>query len=135
MYMECDNHNKATDRLFINNIKEHDIVLLLETHIGYNTYIDIDGFQYYPVCRGKSGNNRYFGGLGILIKRNMRKRYIYIHNTNTEYQCLKLRKDFFNFKKDIYLCLAYIAPQISGISKRQDKSILELIEQDIIQKY
>lgn len=79
-----------------------------------NTYIDIDGFQYYPVCRGKYGYNRYFSGLGILIKRNIRKDIYIFQNTNTEYPWLKLRK-----------CLACIAPQISGISKRQDKIILE----------
>lgn len=45
--MISDKVNKASDRLFVDTIKEYDIVLLVETHIGYNTYIDIEGFQYY----------------------------------------------------------------------------------------
>lgn len=66
---------------------------------------------------------RYCHGISIL------------QNTNTEYQWLKLTKDFFNFSNDISTCLAYIAPKLSDFSKKQDTSILELIEHDIINKY
>lgn len=70
--MISDGFNKSTDKLFIDQTKNDDLVLLTETHIGYNTTIEITDFTYYPVCRDKSSNNRYLGGLGILVKRNTR---------------------------------------------------------------
>jgi hypothetical protein len=48
-------------------------VLLSETHVGYETTVDVENFFYYSFCRQKSKNNRYFGGLGILIKKDIRK--------------------------------------------------------------
>ena len=65
--------NKLHDQNFIDQIKEFDIVLLSETHVGYETTVDVENFFYYPFCRQKSKNNRYFGGLGILIKKDIRK--------------------------------------------------------------
>jgi hypothetical protein len=44
-------------------LKEFDIVLLSETHVGYETTVDVENFFYYSFCRQKSKNNRYFGGL------------------------------------------------------------------------
>jgi hypothetical protein len=79
------------------------------------------------VCRNKSNNIRYFGGLGILIKKNIRKGISVLQNTNTEFQWLKLKKDFFQFKTDIYLCLVYIPPHTQN-----NIDILELMEKDII---
>lgn len=103
--MISDGINKSTDKLFIDQIKNYDLVLLTETHIGYNTTIEITDFTYYPVCRDKSSNNRYFGGLGILVKRNIRKGISILPNTNKDYQWLMLKKDFFNLKKDIFYVL------------------------------
>jgi hypothetical protein len=47
--------------------------LFSETHVGYETTVDVENFFYYPFCRQKFKNNRYFGGLGILIKKDIRK--------------------------------------------------------------
>lgn len=88
--------NQRTNFLLTKLIKNYDLVLLTETHIGYNTTIEITDFTYYPVCRDKSSNNRYFGGLGILVKRNIRKGisiYNYQLQNNTDYQWLMLKKD------------------------------------------
>jgi hypothetical protein len=93
--MISDNFNKSTDKLFVDQVKNHDLVLLTETHIGYNTHIEIKDFLYYPICREKSSNNSYFGGLGILVKKNIRKGIAILPNTNTEYQWLTLKKEFF----------------------------------------
>ena len=78
-----DNINKSTDKLFIDHVKNHDLVLLTETHVGYDTHIDIENFVYYPICRQKSSNHRYFGGLGILVKKNIRRGIGLLHNTCT----------------------------------------------------
>jgi hypothetical protein len=126
-----DGVNKFTDKTFTNQIIEFDIVLLTETHLGYNTSIELEGFSYYPVCREKSANNRYFGGLGILVKKTIRKGISILQNTNTEFQWIRLKSEFFSFETDIYLCLAYIPPISSGYSRNgADNDILELLERD-----
>jgi hypothetical protein len=40
--------NKLHDQNFIYQIKDFDIVLLSETHVGYETTVDVENFFYYP---------------------------------------------------------------------------------------
>ena len=58
--------NKLDDHFFIKEIQEYDVVILAETHIGYNIPVIIEHFTYFPVCRDISSNGRYYGGLAIL---------------------------------------------------------------------
>jgi hypothetical protein len=90
--MMTASQNKTKDKDCIEQFKNFDIVLLTETHVEYNTVISIHGFHYYPFCREKSSNNRFFGGLDILIKKNIRKGVALLQNSNTEYQWLKLKR-------------------------------------------
>ena len=133
--MKTNNQDKTMEKDFLEQVKNYDIVLLTETHVGYNNILNIDNFHYFPVCRQKSSNKRYFGGLGIFIKTNIRKGVTILQNSSTEFQWIKLKKDFFNFKNDIFVCLTYIAPQSSQYNNRLDYDILELIKKDIIEKY
>ena len=87
-----DHHNKTIDPLFIKQIQNCDMVLLTETHVGYNTPVNIDCFLYYPFCRETS---RFFGGLGVLIRKNIRKGIAIIQDGNSEYQWIKLKKRIF----------------------------------------
>lgn len=57
------NYNKIQDNNFINQINTYDIILLCETHIGYGTPVNIEGYNYFPVCRAQSSNRRFYGGL------------------------------------------------------------------------
>lgn len=123
-----EQYNKLQDPNFIKEIDNFDIVLLTETHLGYETHVSIDKFIYYPFCRTKSKNNRYFGGLGVLIKADVKKGIKFMNDGTSEYQWIKLGKDFFNFKRDIYLCLIYYAP-------KNLNNLLETIEYDITEKY
>jgi len=79
-------NNKLQDNLFINEICEFDIVLLTETHLGYNTPICIGGYKYYPVCRSQSSNGRFYGGLGILLKNKIRPGVKILQNNSKDYQ-------------------------------------------------
>ena len=130
-----NDNNKVQDSSFVNQIKDFDIVLLTETHVGYDTTVDIDNFLYYPFCRKKSSNNRYFGGLGILIKRSIRNGVKFLNDGNSEFQWLRLDKNFFNLDRDIYVCLLYIVPQSSPYFAQMDINVLDTIEQDINEKY
>ena len=128
-------YNKLTDRTFLEEIVKYEIILLTETHIGYNTSVNIDGYLYYPICRPISRNYRYYGGLGILIMKDIRKGVKILQNTSQDYQWIKLEKNYFNFTKDIFLCLAYIIPSNSFYANQSTDEVLENIESDIVNKY
>lgn len=79
-------YNKLKDEHFIQELMPYDLVFLSETHIGYDCNIHIEGFQYIPVCRSVSKNNRYYGGLAILIRNTIRKGIKILQNTSSEFQ-------------------------------------------------
>lgn len=100
MQLECgglisENYDKTTDKEFISEFDKSDIVMLTETHIGYEHNIQFDNFYFYAFCREKSKNNRYFGGLGILIRKSIKVGIKFLNNGTSEYQWLKLCKEFF----------------------------------------
>ncbi|CAC5360011.1 unnamed protein product [Mytilus coruscus] len=80
----------------------------------------------------KSANNRYFGGLGIFDKNTILPGIEILKNTSLDYQWVKLDKKFFNFAKNILLCLAYIIPASSSYIFQSDDDPLATIEKDII---
>ncbi|CAG2245367.1 unnamed protein product [Mytilus edulis] len=125
-------HDKITDPLFLQEIRNYDVVLLTETHVGYNTTVNIEGFNYYPICRPQSTNSRYYGGLGILVKYEVRKGIKILTNTCKDYQWLQFDKHYFNLNTDIFLCLAYIIPATSFYVDQSEDDTLENIEKDII---
>ncbi|CAC5383757.1 unnamed protein product [Mytilus coruscus] len=118
-----------------NTSQAYDIVLLTETHIGKDVNIVLPGYNYFPVCRPKSANNRYFGGLGIFVKNTILPGIEILKNTSLDYQWVKLDKKFFNFAKHIFLCLAYIIPASSSYIFQSDNDPLETTEKDIINYY
>ena len=123
-----EHYDKTSDREFLAEFNNFDLVLLTETHVGYEHNIQFEDFYYYPFCRQKSRNNRYFGGLGILVRKSVKKGIKLLNDGTSEYQWIKLCKDFFNFKRDIYLCHIYYAP-------KSNTDIFELLEKNIIEKY
>ena len=70
-------------------IQEFDVVILAETHIGYDIPVFIEHFTYFPVCRDVSSNGRYYGGLAIYKKEG-------IERTCKDYQWIKFDKKYFN---------------------------------------
>lgn len=124
--------NKIEDNSFIKEIQQYDVVILAETHIGYNSPIVIEHFNYFPVCREISSNGRHYGGLAIL-RKNYLKNYIKILPTSCkDYQWLRFDKHFFNLQSDLYLCAVYIPPENSSYTQKLNYDILETIEKDVL---
>ena len=48
-----EDYDKSKDPAFISQIANYDLVLLTETHIGYDSQIQFDNFLFYPFCREK----------------------------------------------------------------------------------
>ena len=130
------NSTKLSDPMFLKEISSHEIILLTETHVSQDMNIVLPGYKYFPVCRPKSRNNRYFGGLGIFIKSDILPGIEILKNTSLDYQWLKLDdKGFFTFTRNIFLCLAYIIPVSSYYIFQSDYDPLDSIEKDIINQY
>ena len=64
--------NKLKYTSFLTELLHHDIIFLSETHTGYDTSISLDGFQHFPIRSPISSNNRYYGGLALLIRNTVR---------------------------------------------------------------
>ena len=124
--------NKLSDPIFLQHIYKHDIILLAETHVGYGEAVNIPGYHYFPICRDQSKNGRYFGGLAILYKNELKPGIKLLPIMNSNFHWFILKNDFFNLEKDIYTCLVYYPPVQSATLHNQDCSILDLIEKDII---
>ena len=116
-------YNKLQDQFFQKEINRYYIILLVENHLGYDTQIRIEGYKYFPICRSQSTNSRYYGGLGIFIKSIIGPGIKILENTHKDFQWLKLDKNFFNFNKNICLCLAYIIPSNSSYKQQGDEDI------------
>ena len=65
---------KLEDETFEKTLKKFDILCLQETHLAKNESLSIpDNYVAIPHCRNISKNNRYFGGMLLLIKKLFRK--------------------------------------------------------------
>ena len=123
--------DKLEDDMFLSEIKQNDIVLLAETHVGHNQKIILEGFHCFQVCRPVSGNGRFYGGLAVLIKSHIRPYISILQNTNKDFQWLKFDKSFFNFQRDLYVCLAYIPPNQSSYTQNLPNDLLDDLEKEI----
>ena len=67
--------NKLEDPQFLDTLTTHDILCLQETHCGQNDLLSshINLFHPIPHCSKISNNNRYFGGMLLLIRKTIRK--------------------------------------------------------------
>ena len=126
------NMNKLEDHLFVQEIKEYDVVILAETHIGYDVNLHVEGFNYFPVCRNISTNGRYYGGLGIFRRTSLKDHIKIIPGLSKDFQWIKFEKQFFCLQNDIYLCAAYLPPANSSYTKKLDFDIIDQIEKDIV---
>ena len=122
--------DKTKDNAFAESINKNDIIGLAEVKCDM-TKCGFENFIAHYVERKPNKGKQTYGGLGILIRQNLRKGVKYLPLTCSEYQWLMLDKNFFGFDTDVYLCFAYIPPQYSSYNIDQNIDFLELIENDI----
>ena len=129
---KCKGFNKYSDPSFINELKNKEIICLLETHCSLEDSLCLHGFKSLHLIRPKSkGSNKRSGGISIYVKEEIRHGIKFLNHQNNDYIWLKLCKDFFHVAKDIYLCFIYNPPSCSTYTQSLDEDILELIETDI----
>jgi len=119
------------------NFKEffdrHSIIAISETHIGKVEDVielEVENFQCFPKCREKSANGVYYGGLCLYIKKNIMKG-VQLVEVNDEYEryWIRLDKQFFSMKYDVFVCFAYIRPEET--SGKYGVDTLDIIEKEI----
>lgn len=122
--------DKSKEDIFKRSINNSDIVGLAEVKGDINNCSFDDHIPHYVERKNNKGNQSY-GGLGILIRKSLKKGVKYLPLSCSEYQWLLLDKKYFGFDKDLYLCFAYIPPQYSSYFINQNIDFLELLEADI----
>ena len=114
--------NKLEDPEYLNRLNTFEILCLQETLCGpTDTHaLSVPGYCIIPIHRTQSANSRFFGGSLLLIKRGIRKGIKIIDTASGDKIWIMLKKDFFNFKNDMFFSFTYAPPATSAYTKTLD---------------
>ena len=106
---------KIDDHEVKKHIKSFDILCIQETLCGPRDVLSlsVEGFKSFPYHTNISENQRYFGGILLLIRDNIRSGVKILENHRKDKIWLRLKKEFFGFERDMFICFAYIPPASS----------------------
>jgi len=127
-------NDKTKDQYFQSEIRNFDILALVETHVveGQGNIPSVIGYETHFFNRNKHAKARHgSGGIAILVKPQLRKGIKFLPLAHKDYIWIKLDKTFFGREQDVYLCAAYVPPPNSTYSQRLEMNILDAIESDI----
>ena len=123
--------NKLSDRDFLKEIINDDILSIVETHVhnGNEEELNIPGFHCIKhKSRFKHKNsNKGSGGLAVFIKPSLLKYVLPINNTNENSIWIKIKKEIFGWTNDIFIGTVYLPPRKN--SNDNSKKIFELFEE------
>ena len=112
--------NKLEDPDFINRLKDSDIICFQETRKPPKLC------NYKAFSSTRPGQSS--GGVSILYKTGISGGVThYKSNISVDFVTIKLNKNFFHTKNDIYIVCFYIPPSNSSYRKRQEKNPWELL--------
>jgi hypothetical protein len=131
MVCKQTNYDKIKDPMFIETIKGHDIIALVETHLPADHPIALDGYYHCRRDRPKSNNGRHFGGWAVFIRKSLRKLGIKVVEQSPDFVWLKVCKGPFQLSHDIYICVAYIPPCDSSYLAGLDVDLLEQVHNSV----
>lgn len=125
---------KFNNVAFVNYVKAHDIVCLSETHCGIEEDLEIKDYYCFKLCRKETKKlNRFFGGITIYCKREIKNGIKFLKHQNDDYVWLNLDKDYLNLSENIFLCYAYIPPENSSYYVQRKQHTLDFIEAEILE--
>ena len=128
-----DGSIKTEDKYVLDLIGKHDIMCLSEVQCGECDIPEIDGYTSFKLCRKINKKiNRFFGGIVIYYKNDLRPGIQFLMNTSIDYVWLKFNKSFFNMAEDVFMCVMYIPPENSSYYKTRDVETFNAIEDDIV---
>ena len=102
---------KLVEPVVLKRIKTFDILALQEIQCGPSDTqgLSVHGFCLLPFHRTMSSNNRFFGGMHLLIRKNIRKGIRIIDNVNSDKIWIKLDKTFSTLRKT-YILVSFMHP-------------------------
>ena len=109
-------------------IKKHDIFGIVETHANEGSELDIESFKHFIKFRNSSGNRNH-GGIAVYINNRIKEGILYIPTQNENIIWCKLKKEFFQIDKDIYLGTVYLSP--GNYEKSQNADYMMELEEEI----
>ena len=120
--------NKLRENEFLENSKIHDILCVQETHCGPRDVPSqhLNEFCSIPHCKKISSNNRFFGGMLLLVRKTIRKGVKISYTDDPDILGITLKKDFFNFTEDLHTWFVYASPASSPYAKYRGNTILKL---------
>ena len=125
-------YSKFQDKEFIDEITKHDVIALTETHAGKGDKLGVEGYTTFLSCRGKHKKARkHSGGVAILV-RNYLIRGVEIIRSSSDLMWVRLDKQFFEFKEDLYVGVVYISPQNSVGTRELSEKAWEDLDRDML---
>ena len=128
-------YNKLNDPYILQTLRKHKIFGLIETHhlSSEDAFLHIDGFKCFNICRPK--RKKASGGLAVYVANSIRAGVTKMPLSGTESIFLKLKKEFFGLRSDIYICFAYCVPYNSPLFETNilPPDIFEDLEQKLAQ--
>ena len=124
--------DKYKDNSFLQCVDKFDIICLQETKIAVDMSVHINNFHVIKISRPHEKNFPISGGMMILIKPSVLEGINVLPNNSSEIQWLQLKRNYFSFEKDVFLCFTYISPQFSSYTIRHNLDILSDLEKDIV---
>ena len=120
--------NKLESEIFLKTLALHDILCLQETHCGPRDEIacHINDFHAIPHSRKRSSNNRFYGGMMLLVRKSIRKGVKVMYTEDPDILGIILNKDFFGLKQDYTVWFTYAPPSSSSYSVTREKVLCSL---------
>jgi hypothetical protein len=108
-------YNKLNDPYILQILRKHKIFGLIETHhlSSEDAFLHIEGYKCYNICRPKG--KKASGGLAVYVDNSLRGGVTKMPLSGTESVFLKLKKEFFGLKRDVFICFAYCVPYNSPL--------------------
>ena len=97
---------------------------LIQTHHTSDDIgkLHIDKYKCHSVCRPKPQNVKRFkplGGLAVYVHESIQPGVSFMSEAGTESIFIQLKKEYFNFSSDIFVCFAYLVPSTSKVIGRE----------------
>ena len=106
------NNEKISDPLFLENVLNYEILIMTESWTHSKSKLKIPGYAvpfHKPASKKPKKKGRPSGGLVVYYSKIIKKGIDLVKMSKKENIIwIKLRKNFFNLPRDIYLCCAYI---------------------------
>ena len=118
---------------FVQLVNQKDIFCLQETWLTETSAMCIPG---YSIFRSERKNNRRknsgSGGVAVLFKTSISKGLQKICSSNNDFLWVKLNRNYFGLKQDLYLCNCYIPPYGSSFHENITQSYFDTLNEEVV---